>query len=237
VLNLTAISSRLGLPRSTVHRLLSALESQGFLAHEPGSHGYQLGYQLLYWGMVAQSSLDLRKESLPILRWLSQVTGETAILSVRDGSRGICLDLVESNQPVRLAMRVGRRLRLHAGASAKVLWAFLPEAEIDDILGSIELVPLEANTITDPGRLRAELSDIRRLGYAVSWEETDCGAMGVAAPVFDHAGRPIAGLGIAAPLARVPPQRVPEISAHLLEGARQLSARLGRRAPTHRAAS
>jgi DNA-binding IclR family transcriptional regulator len=224
---LTAISKRLELPKSTTHRLLTTLVGQGFLMRDVHGRGYQLGYQLLHWGMVAQAALDLRNEALPILRALSKSVGETAILTVRDGMRGLYLEIVESGQPVRLTMQVGRRLRLHAGASSKVLLAFLPEADIEQIVNAIELLPLTSNTITDPALLRAELAAIRQRGYATSFEETDLGAMGIAAPVYDRTGDPVAGIGIAAPLARIPPERVPEAAPAVIEAGQQLSARLG----------
>jgi IclR family transcriptional regulator, KDG regulon repressor len=226
-LSLTTISNRLELPKSTVHRLLTALESQGFLMREANGRDFQLGYQLLHWGMVAQCALDLRNEALPFLRKLSASTGETAILSVRDGLQGVCLEMVASSQPVRLTMQAGQRLMLHAGASAKVLWAFLPDAEIQRILNAIELPALQPGAITDRNRLCDELVAIRQRGYAVSFEETDPGAMGIAAPVYDQTGRPVAGIGVAAPLARIPAERVPAVAPLVVEAARQLSARLG----------
>lgn len=224
---LTTISKRLELPKSTTHRLLTTLVGQGFLMRDVHGRGYQLGYQLLHWGMVAQAALDLRNEALPILRALSKSVDETAILTVRDGMRGLYLEIVESGQPVRLTMQVGRRLRLHAGASSKVLLAFLPEADIEQIVNAIELLPLTSNTITDPALLRAELAAIRQRGYATSFEETDLGAMGIAAPVYDRTGDPVAGIGIAAPLARIPPERVSEAAPAVIEASQQLSARLG----------
>jgi IclR family KDG regulon transcriptional repressor len=227
VLTLTAISNHLGLPKSTIHRLLTALERQGFLTHRANGRGYQLGYQLLRWGMLAQATLDLRNEALPILCTLSAATGETAILSVRGGNEGICVEMVESNQPVRLAMYIGQRRMLHAGASAKVLWAFLPDAEVRRILNEIELVALKPNTITDHGKMYQELITIRERGYATSFEETDSGAMGVAAPVYECTGQVVAGIGIAAPIARIPPDKVPRVAPLVIDAARQLSARLG----------
>jgi len=229
VLSLTAISQRLGLPKSTVHRLLGALLSQGLLARSADGSSYRLGYQLMYWGMLAQASLNLRAEALPILSELCQASGETAILSVRDGNDGICVEMVESSQPVRLEMRVGRRLPLYAGASGKVLLAFLPEPEIRRIVSQIELTPLRPNTITQADALFRELAAIRQRGYATSFEETDSGAMGVAAPVYDGAGKPVAGLGIAAPLARIPREQVDRVVPLVLEASRRLSARLGAR--------
>ena len=225
--NLTAISKRLELPKSTSHRLLTTLVSQGFLMRDVHGRGYQLGYQLLHWGMVAQAALDLRTEALPIMRQLSRSVGETAILTVRDGTRGFYLEIVESAQPVRLTMQVGQRLRLHAGASSKVLLAFLPGVEIEQITSTIEMQPLTPHTITDPTQLRTELAAICQRGYATSFEETDLGAMGVAAPVYDRAGHAVAGIGIAAPLARIPPERVPEVAPAVIEAGQQLSARLG----------
>jgi IclR family acetate operon transcriptional repressor len=225
--NLTAISRHVGLAKSTTHRLVNALVSQGFLMRDVHGRGYQLGYQVLHWGMVAQTGLDLRAEALPILRVLARNVDETAILTVRDGVRGLYLDIVESSHPVRLAMQAGQLLRLHAGASSKVLLAFLPDSEIEQILSTIELVKLTPRTLTDADRLRTELLAIRQRGYAVSFEETDLGAMGIAAPVYGRSGQPVAGIGVAAPLTRIPPERVPEVAPLIVEAGRQLSERLG----------
>jgi DNA-binding IclR family transcriptional regulator len=227
VLTLTAVSQRLGLPKSTSHRLLGTLVGEGFLMRDVYGRGYRLGYQMLHWGMVAQSALDLRTEALPVMRSLSKAVDETAILTVRDGTRGLYLEIIQSTHPVRLAMQVGQQLLLHAGASSKVLLAFLPEAEREQILSSIELLPLAPHTITDRTLLRAELAAIRQRGYATSFEETDLGAMGIAAPVYDHTGQAIAGMGIAAPLTRIPIERVPEVAPLIIDANLQLSARLG----------
>ncbi len=225
--NLTEISKRVGLAKSTTHRLIATLLAEGFLMRDVHGRGYQLGYRMLQWGLVAQLGLNLRAEVLPILRSLSRALDETAILTVRSGAASMCLEIVESTQPVRLAMRVGQPLRLYAGASSKVLLAFLPEPEIEQVIGSLELVQLAPNTITSVERLRAELAAIRQRGYATSFEETDRGAMGIAGPVYDHHGQPIAGIGIAAPLSRITRERVPEVAALVLEASHQLSARLG----------
>ncbi len=225
--NLTAISQQVGLARSTTHRLVNALVSQGILMRDVYGRGYQLGYQLLHWGMVAQAGLDLRTEARPILRALVRNVDETALLTVRDGLRGLYLDIVESSQPMRLTMEVGQLLRLHAGASSKVLLAFLPDAEIEHILNSLELTKLAPNTITDPVKLDAELAAVRQRGYATSFEETDPGAMGIAAPVYDRNGQAVAGIGIAAPLSRISPERVPEVAPVIVDASQQLSERLG----------
>jgi IclR family transcriptional regulator, KDG regulon repressor len=227
MLTLTEISHRIDLPKSTTYRFLAALESQGMVYSDPNSRGYRLGHQLIHWGMLAQSSIDVRNDSLPILRSLTESTGESSILSMRFGNIGTWVEIVESRHALRLAMRVGQSLPLHAGASSKVLLAFLPEHEIERLLGGIELKPIKKNTITDQQKFREELRRIRARGYATSFEETDGGAMGIAAPVYDHTGNLAAGIGILAPIARVPEARVPEVAEPVLQASYELSRRLG----------
>ena len=227
VLTLTEISRRIDLPKSTTYRFLLSLESQGMVYSDPNSRGYRLGHQLIHWGMLAQSSIDVRNDSLPILRSLTEVTGESSILSIRFGTIGTWVEIVESRHALRLAMRVGQPLPLHAGASSKVLLAFLPVPEIERILDGMELRPIKKNTITDPQKLREELRSIRARGYATSFEETDGGAMGIAAPVYDHTGKLAAGIGIIAPIARIPEERIPEVAKPVLQASYELSRRLG----------
>lgn len=227
ILTLTEISKRIQLPKSTTHRMLEAMECHALIVREPHGLGYQMGYQLIRWGTLALTNLDLRNTALPILQTLAASTNESAVLSARYGYFAMWIEMVESRQPVRLAIRVGEPLHLHAGASAKVLWAFLPDSEIERILKGIKLVPLKPNTITSPETMRADLQMIRERGYAVSYEETDFGAMGIAAPIYNHMGQPIAGLGIAAPVTRVPPERVQELALHVLTSSQELSLKLG----------
>ncbi len=88
-------------------------------------------------------------------------------------------------------------------------------------------MPLRPSTITEPEVMRAELAAIRQRGYATSFEETDEGAMGIAAPVYDHTGQLVAGIGIAAPLSRVPPERIAPLAEQVLAAGRALSLQLG----------
>jgi DNA-binding IclR family transcriptional regulator len=201
-MTLTEISRAIDLPKSTAHRFLTALESRGLLHHLADNGGYQLGYQLIRWGMLARSAMPLHDSALPVLHMLTEETGETSVLS-------------------------GLRVMLHAGSSSKVLWAFLPDAEIEKILNNIELIPLQANTITDIKAMRNELQTIRLRGYATSLEETDRGALGIAAPVYNHHNQVAAGIGIIAPAARIPVEQIPQIAKVVLAAASQLSKNLG----------
>jgi IclR family KDG regulon transcriptional repressor len=231
LLTLTEIARCVALPKSTVHRILTGMECQGMINRDPYGRGFQLGYQLVRWGILAQLSINLRNIALPVMRTLVKQTSETAVLSVRYGNTAIWIETVESDQPVRIALRTGKPLSLHAGASSKILWAFLPEDEIERILGQIDLRPIQVNTITDRQHMLHELKVIRNIGYAVSNEETDQGAMGIAAPVYDHQGNLTAGIGIVAPTSRVTMDKVPAYAQHVLEAGYSLSQRMGATMP------
>ena len=200
--SLSELSSRLGLPKSTLHRFLVGLEHHGLLrrGHEDGK--WRLGHRLFIWGSLAAESTGVRQVALPILRDLAETTGETVLLTEYHEHQVICIDKIETNRSVRIALQVGARRAPHAGASSKVLMAYLPEAEIDSIIQEKGLPRYCDRTITDPRILARELDQIRQCGYALSYEETDQGAWGIATPIRNWEGEVVAALGVAGPTVR-----------------------------------
>jgi DNA-binding IclR family transcriptional regulator len=186
----------------TAHRLLNVLTDHGFLARF-GRGRFRLGLEAISLGRRALASIDLRSALRSDLQELAAAAGETALLTVPEEHIGasLCIDRVESSHPLRLSLDVGRLTPLHAGASAKVLLAYLRPDDIEQVL-SRPLERLAPGTITDSDVLRAELVEIRERGYATSMEETDVAAWGVAAPLRSADGIAIAALGLAGPLHR-----------------------------------
>ena len=229
VWSLAELSTHLGLPKSTLHRFLVSLESHGILRRDPGDRRWRLGYRLVVWGKLAAESTGLSHVALPAMRELSIATGETTILTIYQGGEVICIEKVETSHPVRLAFDVGNRRPPHAGASSKVLMAYLPEEEIQAIVRDRGLPRLCTNTITDPQQLAAELARIRELGYAGSREETDVGAWGVATPIRDWEGDIVAAVGIAGPISRFTEDSTQEVVALCRRAAGLISGLLGKK--------
>jgi DNA-binding IclR family transcriptional regulator len=202
VLSLAQIVKQVGLAKSTVHRLIGAMIHNGLL-RPVGTAQYALGYSMLHWASIAQAALEVRSQAQPFLVALAAETSETVVLMTRDGNFAVCIDKIDSPQPLRIAISVGERIWLHAGSSAKILMAYLTPAEIAAVIGDQGLPAMLPNTITDSQALQAELAQIRQQGYAVSSEERDRGAAGIAAPIFDNAHQVIAGVGIIGPVFRV----------------------------------
>lgn len=223
---LTDLSEHLGLPKSTLHRFLGSLDAHGILRQDEESKQWHLGYRLFVWGNLAEQSTALRDIARPVMRDLVADTGETALLTVFHAHEVVCVEKVESSHSVRLALDVGTRRPPHAGASSKVLMAYLPDGEIACILRDQGLPKLCVNTITDEAALEAELTRIREQGYAQSIEETDLGAWGVATPIRDWDDQVVAAIGVAGPSSRFGEELAQQYVSCCEEAARRISSAL-----------
>ena len=204
----TGIARELDLPVPTVHRILAALKRLGYVSQHAETRRFRLGMAALSLGERARTLADLRPVAIGPLRQLSEATGETALLTVLTPARdrSVCLERVETSQPLRLSVQPGRQLPLHAGASQKALLAFMPAGEIHALTAR----PLErccTATITSRPALGRELAAIRARGWSSSYEETNVGVWGVAVPVLSAADV-VCAVGIAGPSPRLTDERV-----------------------------
>lgn len=221
------IARSANLPLSTAYRLLTTLVQLNFVEVDRDTRKYRLGLKLLELGHIVMQQLDLPSLALPILHDLMQRSSESARLSVRDGNEGVFISKVETQQSVRLHTPLGQRVPLHAGASMKILLAFQPPEEIASYIDQLSGDRFAPNTIIDPDKLKADLARIRKQGYAASFSEQSPGAAGVSAPVRDHSGRVVAGITISGPEQRFTPEKVRLFSELVMEGATNLSEKLG----------
>ncbi len=225
---LAELSAYLHLPKSTLHRFLVGLENHGILRRDDGDKKWRLGYHLLAWGSAAGASTSLREVARPYLPELVAQCGETALLTIYQNHEVVCIDMYETSHPIRMMTRIGTQRAAHAGASSKVLVAFLPEEEVQAIVADKGLPRLCKNTITDYETLKVELARIRERGYADSLEETDPGAWGVATPIRDWRGQVVGGIGIAGPTTRYKSEKVEEFAAYCTAAAAKISTALNR---------
>lgn len=200
--SLAELSIHLRLPKSTLHRFLTSLETHDILRRNPDDKLWRPGYRLLGWGELAGKTLGLNSLARPQMREIAASTGEMVLLTVYSKQESVCTEVIDARHSVRLALEVGTRRPLHAGASSKILAAYLSETEVREAIRHRGLPRLCINTITQPEDLLAELARIRNLGYAQSVEETDPGAWGIATPIFDHEGVMVGAIGIAGPIQR-----------------------------------
>ena len=212
------LSEAIGVPRSTVYRLVSLLKAYELL-EQAGESKYQLGPKAIMMGYVARSTVDLADVWRPGLEQLAGESRETALVLRRIGDAAVCVDRVECDHPVRLSFDVGKAMPLHTGAGAKVLLSGSP-AELRDRYLEAAVPPGQR------ARLRAELESIAVRGWGESHAEVDPGIWAVAAPILaDRDGRCLA-ISVAVPEYRLEAGRREELIGQTRDIAAALQAKL-----------
>lgn len=225
-LGLTALSRRLAMNKATTYRLASALQAAGLIEQDPATAGYRLGLKLLYLASRTLDHMALPRVAHAALVDLCQATGESPRLGVLDGDEVVYIDGMDSPQPVRFVYRSGSRAPVHASSIGKVLFAYLDPAQLAARVAALPLPPYTPHTIVDRQQFLAVLEQVRAAGYAVNEEEYHVGVASVAAPIFDPAGRVIAGLGVAGPSYRLIGEARAAAVAAVQAAAREVTRRL-----------
>ena len=220
------IARRLRLPASTVGRMLLTLHVAGVLQQDSATRLYRMGPRVLQWSSIYVSRLDLAKEAHPQLEKLAQITHETVSVYVLDGTTCVCLERIESPERVRVVIRPGERMPLHAGSAGKAMLAFLPLETIKQVLAK-PLERMTARTITARQKLLQELENVRACGYAVSHGERFEDALGLAAPIFDAGGQVVASLNVGGPIMRFTDASVAKFAPQIVQLAYEISRALG----------
>ncbi len=214
---------QLGMPSTTLNRILRSLEQSGYLLRREDGR-YQLGIAAVRLGNRASEALDLTAVLNPIVRELSVELNELAMFAVPEFHAGRARYIAghESSSKLRVTSEVGVSVPLRAGATAKVLLAYQPDELIERVL-AMPFERLAAGTIMDVDMIRQQLAEIRRRGWAFSWEETYDGAFAVAAPLLDQDGRyAFASIGVATPISRHSPEfeeRIREVTVAAAQSA------------------
>ena len=223
------ISRRADLPFSTTYRLLGSLTRDGFVDYEPDGRRYHLGLRIFQLGQRVSNHHGFAGTALPILRRVTEETGEATILSVRDGIHHLTVNKVDGPQTFRVTSDPGFLGALHTTSVGKALVAFAEDEDRERLLEELPLEPLTALSITDRDAFRAEIEKVRRQGYAVMDEENEMGMRAVAVPVFNSQGIAFASLATAVPVFRLSMEALVALVPLLQAAAVELSARLPQR--------
>lgn len=218
-LPLSELARRAGLPLPTTHRLAGELVRHGALARAGGD--YAIGRRLWEIGLLAPVPSTLREAASPFLNDIHAATRATVHLAVRDGEQVLYLERLAGRASVPVVSTVGSTLPMHATGVGKVLLAHAPADIRRRVLAALTRVT--PYTVTQPGRLRDQLAQIRLTGYATTVEEMSLGACSVAVPVHRD-GQVVAAIGVVVPTLR---RDRPRLTAALQVAARGIARHLG----------
>lgn len=204
------------LPKSTVVRLVATLERAGMVWVRPDSQVVP-GAGLLRWARLGQAAWELPEPVRQVMRDVAQTCAETVSLYVRQGPVRVCVAQQQGPHTLRHVVTPGDELPLWGGAASKVL---LSDAA-PDVLD--EVAALSPDGLAFGSELRQQVTDARRVGYAVSHGERETGSSGVAAPIVDADGRVIAALALGGPTGRFTPEQVAKFVAVVTASAGEIS--------------
>ncbi|MGV3550833.1 IclR family transcriptional regulator [Rhizobium sp.] len=215
------------LSKPTVRRMLLALERAGLLDQDEVTRRYHLGPETYVLGTLASSRFGLHPIAIRSLVRLSQLSGDTAFLSIAHDVYSICLHREEGTYPIRVhALHAGDRHPLGIGAGSLALLAALDDAAMESVLEANQQVLRERYPQFTPERLRSLVAGTRSRGYSVNPGLLLTGSWGMGAVVRGEDGRVVGAISIAAVESRLTPERQKELAPLLLKEVEWIEKRL-----------
>lgn len=202
-LSLTDIADVLEVDPSTANRFVYTLEDLGYLERDPQTKLYHVTPQIYALTISLAGPRNLRQVSLPYLERLRDKTGETVVLSVRDGAEIVIIEVIETHHSLAPRGWVGGRVPAYCSAMGKAILAHLPEAEVANILNSITLTPRTPKTIVNRLDFIADLEKTRERGWSLNDEEFTLGVISIGAPIFSGDRKVTAAICVDVPTARL----------------------------------
>lgn len=217
------LAARLGLTRSTTHRLASALTDRRYLSFVPHS-GYSLGPKLLELGYRVRDELDLPRVAAPHLERLALLTEDTVHLGVLDDGQVLYLDKVPGKRRINISSRIGELQPVTSTGLGKALILDLDE---DAWMELFRTERAERRMEVGPQEWLERMRRYVRAGYAFDLEENEDQIRCIAAPIRDVAGRTIAAISVSSAAQYMSDQRMQTLSRDVLNTAQRISADLG----------
>lgn len=220
---LAELSARMGLTRSTTHRLANALIDRGFLSYLPRD-GYQLGPKLIQLGFLAQSQADIVQIARPRMEALAAETEDTVHLGRMDGDLALYLDKIPGRRRVEISSRIGDRQPLTSTGLGKALLIDAPESEWQRLYAADAA---RGQQHTDSALWFDRMRSYASAGHAFDLEENEDLIRCVAAPVRDVSGRIVAAISVSSAAQYMDDDRMAALSAQVRATAQAMSTDLG----------
>jgi IclR family transcriptional regulator, KDG regulon repressor len=226
-LGVTEIGQRIGLHKSTVHRLINALADRGYIEKDIKQGNYKLGLKLVEISSLFLKKLELKTEAEPYLRRLAGLAGQPVHLGILSDKDVIYIEKVEPVNSIRMYSQIGRRVPAYCSALGKVLLSGLDNKELKSLVGGIEFKRYTPNTIGSKEALLKEIDKVRKCSWAIDDEEYEAGIRCIAAPVFDYTGKMIAAISTSGERKSAYKESDEELSKQVMEAALSISKRMG----------
>ncbi len=226
-MGLSDLVRKVGLPKSTCHRILSILVNERLVQFEQNSRTYGIGFRFMSLAFQTWQNLELRRAAIEDMQRLGKFTNENIHLAVPDGTEIVFIDRVESHEILRHRSAIGNRAGVHCTALGKAMLASMPIAKQREIVSSLTLEAVAEMTITDAGRFEDEIAEVRRKGYAIAIREHQSDTCAIAASISDFRDEVVGAVSVSAPVFRVDRKQLDAWAGAVMEAAKRISQNLG----------
>lgn len=182
--NISEMSRKLKIPKSTTHVLVSTLDQLGYIRQCPSSRRFQLSTKMYGLGRKALNTTPLPEAALPHLRWLVQETQLTAHIGILEKNQVVFVQKVDGPGFIKFDTYIGKCSELHCTGLGKTLLAFQANETIQSLLSNYAFGRFTKNTISTKSAFLAELARVQSSGYSIDDEEEELGVRCIAAPIF-----------------------------------------------------
>jgi len=226
-LALSEIAKKLKIPISSMHGLVLTLKTRGYLVRDPASLCYRMGPKFAQLAVVHGTFVELIAHAAPVMDRIGTTCKEAVTMSVLQGDKIVFISNRPATSIVQAVNAIGTSLPAHATGSGKIMLAYLTDEEFERTYLNNKLPRLMASTIITKVELKQAVLEARRRGYAYDDEESERGVWAVAGCIRNSVGRPMAALSVVVPVIRVQANDIPYWTSLVVEGAAEISSRLG----------
>ena len=225
-LSLTEIARELDLPVNSVFRITGTLHSRGYLQRREDDKRFVLTNKLFDLSRPQVREKSLVVCALESLKWLRDASGETTQLLTSVNHKMTVLEQCISSQPIKVSSTVGLQVPMYSCAPGKAVLAYLPDAELDSFFANVKLKQYTTTTLTTRSALEADLTKIRKRGYATDLAEGLEGIHCAATTVLDEYRYPVAAVTVMSPSFRLKRDQFEKLGHLCIQAAETITRRL-----------
>jgi IclR family pca regulon transcriptional regulator len=202
-MTISQLSLRTGLSRAAVRRCLYTLVKLGFAGADE-SQRYSLRPKMLTLANTYTASSTLANAAQPILERMSAIYHESFSVATLDGDQIVYIARTSVTRVMSVDLHIGSRLPAFCTSMGRVLLAYLPQDQLEAYLARVVLTPYTPRTVNSVDKLRLQLRNVRRNGYALCDQEFEIGLRSIAVPVYAGNGRVVAVVNLSGHAPRMP---------------------------------
>ncbi|MDO4544566.1 MAG: IclR family transcriptional regulator [Bacillota bacterium] len=225
-LSLTEIAVKVGLHKSTAHRIIATLTKRGYL-DKSNENNYRVGLKLIEAVSCYINSLELQTEARPYVAQITANLGLTSHLGVLDGDKVVYIEKMDVVSSVKMYSQIGLRMHAYCSSLGKCLLANYSKEQLDAIMTDCGFIKFTANTIADIDALHVEINKVRKQGWAMDDEEYEIGHRCIGAPIYDYRGDIIAAISASGDKHVLTDDRIEEVSQYVMKVALEISKGMG----------